>query len=311
VPQEKNYWVEEHNSGDRLDLFLTGQNAVLSRSRIQNIISAGLVRVNECPLTKAGYRLKVGDKIHMVIPDPERLTVTPEAISLEIVYEDADLLVVNKPQGMVVHPAAGNYQGTLVNALLYYCHDLSGINGVYRPGIVHRIDKDTSGLLVVTKNDAAHLALAAQIKEHRVKRVYVALVQGHIKVPSGKIDVPIGRHPVHRQKMAVTDRNAKRAITHFRVLASFSGYTLIEARLETGRTHQIRVHLAYLGHPIVGDPKYGSRQNTFALKGQALHAKILGFHHPRTHQYLEFEVSLPVYFQNLLEKIQRQTNCSP
>ena len=303
MPEERSYWINDINSGDRLDVFLVGQNLDLSRSRIQNIINAGLVQINENPVTKVSYRVRAGDRIHLLIPDPEALTVEPEAVVLDIVYEDDDLLVVNKPKGMVVHPAAGNYQGTLVNALLYHCHDLSGINGVLRPGIVHRLDKDTSGLLVVTKNDFAHLALADMIKNRSVKRLYVALVHGQIKAPSGIINAPIGRHPVHRQKMAVTYRGSKKAITHYRVLAIFPGYSLIEARLDTGRTHQIRVHFAYLGHPVVGDPKYGPRQNLFALKGQALHAKILGFHHPRTGNYLEFEAPLPGDLKDLLEKL--------
>lgn len=226
----------------------------------------------------------------------------PEEIPLDIVYEDADLVVVNKPRGMVVHPAAGNYRGTLVNALLNHCRDLSGINRALRPGIVHRLDKDTTGLLVVAKNDTAHLDLACQIKERRVKRQYLALVHGH-PPQEGTVDAPIGRHPVHRKKMAVEPRHGRPAVTHFRVLERYPGYALVEARLETGRTHQVRVHMAYIGHPLLGDPVYAPRRPRLGLAGQALHACTLGFRHPRTGEYLEFRAPLPRDFEEVLEHL--------
>lgn len=289
-------------AGQRLDVFLANQCPDYSRSHIQKLIEEGLVQVNHRP-GKGNYRMRAGDQVTFQVPDPVDLTVEPEAIPLEIYYEDTDLIVVNKPQGMVVHPAEGNYSGTLVNALLYHCHDLSGINGVLRPGIVHRIDKDTSGLLVAAKNDFAHGQLAGLFKEHSVTRVYTALVHGEINEEKGMINAPIGRDPRDRQKMAVVARNAKAAVTHYQVQQRFKGYTLINARLETGRTHQIRVHMAYLKHPVVGDPKYGPARVHFDLSGQLLHAAVLGFPHPRTGVYLEWQAPLPERFQAVLAEL--------
>lgn len=299
-----NFLITAEDSGKRLDRYLTEQLPELSRSRIQELIGAGQVQVNH-QTVKANYKLKKDDAVTVVIPAPEPLEVLPEAIPLDILYEDGDLLVVNKPQGMVVHPAAGNYSGTLVNALLYHCRDLSGINGILRPGIVHRIDKDTSGVLVVAKNDAAHRHLAKQIKEHSVTRTYLALVHGTIKEQSGKIEAPIGRDPRERKRMAVVDKNGKEAVTSYTVLERFVDYTYLQLRLKTGRTHQIRVHMAYLGHPVVGDPKYGPQKPHFGLEGQALHASTLGFVHPRTGAYLEFTAPLPQYFADLLEQLRK------
>ncbi len=288
---------------ERLDVALAAAMGK-SRSFVQTIIAEGRVRINGSP-KKANYKLREGDKVEAEIPAPQVLDVAPELIPLDIVYEDQDVLVVNKPQGMVVHPAPGAWHGTLVNALLYHCRDLSGINGVLRPGIVHRIDKDTSGLLVVAKNDEAHRGLAEQIKAHTVARRYRALVHGLINEPSGTVDAPIGRDPSERKRMAVTFEHSKRAVTHYQVLERFSEYTYLEARLETGRTHQIRVHMAYLGHPVVGDPLYGPKRSSFNLEGQVLHAIHLGFKHPRTGLYLEFEAPLPHYFEQVLKQLRR------
>ena len=266
---------------------------------------SGTVRINGKPAAK-NRKGRAGDSVALRIPDPEPLCLQAENVPLDIVYEDDDLLVVNKPQGMVVHPAPGNYQGTLVNALLAHCgNSLSGINGVIRPGIVHRIDKDTSGLLMVAKNDFAHQGLARQIKEHSFRREYEAVVAGRMKQESGVVNAPIGRHPIDRKKMAVTEKNSKEAVTYFRVIAEYPGYTHIRLRLETGRTHQIRVHMAYLGHPVAGDPVYGLRKPDLGLKGQCLHARLIGFVHPRDGRYLEFESPLPDYFTRLLTKLEQ------
>ncbi|MGI6677516.1 MAG: RluA family pseudouridine synthase [Dehalobacterium sp.] len=297
--------VEEEHLPNRLDVLVTKNYPGLSRSRIQKLIKEGDVLVNGQKV-KANYSPAPGDEIELSIPQLRELEVKAEKIPFQVVYEDRDLLVVNKPQGMVVHPAAGNYEGTLVNALLYYCQDLSGINGVIRPGIVHRIDKDTSGLLLVAKNDFTHIGLAAQIKDHSLTRVYHALVHGSVAEPAGVIDAPIGRHPAQRKKMAVVLKNSKPAVTHYRVLERFQDYSLIEARLKTGRTHQIRVHMSYLGYPVVGDPLYGPRKGNFGLKGQALHAVLIGFQHPRTGEYLEFEAPVPDYFQNILKRLRNE-----
>jgi len=278
-------------AGARLDLFLAEKYPELSRSRIQGIINEGLLTVNQ-KIKKPSYRIRSGDRIEFKVPEPAPLEVEPEQIPVEVLYEDQDLVVVNKPQGMVVHPADGNYSGTLVNALLFHCQDLSGINGRLRPGIVHRIDKDTSGVIVVAKNDFAHQGLAEQIKQRSVARVYTALVRGNLANERGTVDATIGRHQIDRKKMAVA-HGGRRAVTHYQVLKRFRGYDLIEARLETGRTHQIRVHMAYIGHPLVGDPRYGSADNRLGMEGQALHATTLGFVHPRTGDYLEFSASLP------------------
>lgn len=297
--------LTEEEEGVRLDKILAGRLPDLTRTAVQKLLEEESVLINGKPAVK-NHKGKAGDMVTVGIPEPEPLSLQAENIPLDIVYEDSDLLVVNKPQGMVVHPAPGNYQGTLVNALLAHCGDsLSGINGVIRPGIVHRIDKDTSGLLMVAKNDFAHQGLALQIKEHSFRREYEAVVVGRLKQESGEISAPIGRHPVDRKKMAVTEKNSKEAITRFRVIAEYPGYTHVRLRLETGRTHQIRVHMAYLGHPVAGDPIYGPKKPDLGLKGQCLHAKLIGFVHPRDGRYLEFESPLPDYFIKFLERLQR------
>ncbi|HAM82174.1 MAG TPA: RluA family pseudouridine synthase [Ornithinibacillus sp.] len=286
----------------RIDKLMAEINPEQSRSQVQGWITKGLVSVND-EIVKANYKCQTGDVITWEIPEVEALHIEPENIPISILYEDKDLLVVNKPKGMVVHPSAGHQSGTLVNALLYHCNDLSGINGVERPGIVHRIDKDTSGLLVVAKNDKAHSSLAGQLANKDVERKYEAIVHGVINHDSGMVDAPIGRDPNDRQRMAVVD-NGKHAVTHFHVLERFKEYTYVECRLETGRTHQIRVHMRYIGYPLVGDPKYGPRK-TFDIGGQALHAKVLGFTHPTTGEWLHFEVDAPPYFQELLTKLEK------
>jgi 23S rRNA pseudouridine1911/1915/1917 synthase len=302
--EERKFIADGESERSRLDVFLAQKCSDLSRSRIQKLIKDGHALVNG-KTVKPNFPVSEGDEIRLSIPELKELEIIPQEIPFQVVYEDADLMVVNKPQGMVVHPAAGNYEGTLVNALLHYCRDLSGINGVLRPGIVHRIDKDTSGLLLVAKNDFAHQGLAEQIKEHSLTRVYRAIVHGNIPEPAGVIDAPIGRHPIQRKKMAVVLKNSKRAVTHYRVLERFREYTYIEAKLETGRTHQIRVHMNYLGYPVVGDPLYGPKKCKFNLKGQVLHAAVIGFIHPRTGDYLEFEAPLPAYFQTLLDRLRK------
>lgn len=297
--------LSEREEGIRLDKVLAERLPDLTRTAIQRLLEEELVLINGKPAAK-NRKGRAGDSVALRIPDPEPLCLQAENVPLDIVYEDDDLLVVNKPQGMVVHPAPGNYQGTLVNALLAHCgNSLSGINGVIRPGIVHRIDKDTSGLLMVAKNDFAHQGLARQIKEHSFRREYEAVVAGRMKQESGVVNAPIGRHPIDRKKMAVTEKNSKEAVTYFRVIAEYPGYTHIRLRLETGRTHQIRVHMAYLGHPVAGDPVYGLRKPDLGLKGQCLHARLIGFVHPRDGRYLEFESPLPDYFTRLLTKLEQ------
>lgn len=297
-------FVEDIDVGKRIDLYLSEKIEDMSRSQVQKLIGDGNIKVNQKDI-KSNYKVRKNDSIDVIIPEPVMLEITPEDIDIEIMYEDDDIAVVNKPQGMVVHPAAGNFTGTLVNALLAKCSNLSGINGVIRPGIVHRIDKDTSGVLVVAKNDNAHKVLAEQIKEHSMKRVYMALVEGVIKNDEGTIDLPIGRHPVERKRMAVVQKNGRNAVTHYKVLERFRANTLVEARLETGRTHQIRVHMSYIGHPLVGDPVYGFKKQHFKLKGQALHAMTLGFIHPTTKEYMEFNAPLPEYYDQLLCKLRQ------
>lgn len=295
-------FVCENDTPQRIDAYLS-QKLGVSRSNISKLIDEGLVLVNGKTAGKS-YKVITGDKVEATKPDPVKLDVKAENIELDIVYEDSDLLVVNKPKGMVVHPAAGNYEGTLVNALLHHCKDsLSGINGVMRPGILHRIDKDTSGLLIVAKNDDAHIFLSGQIKEHSFTREYEAVVHGIVKESSGTIDAPIGRHPVKRKQMAVTSQNSKNAVTHFEVINRLNGFTHIKLRLETGRTHQIRVHMAYIGHPVAGDEVYGPKKVVQGLNGQCLHARKIGFIHPRTHEYMEFSSELPKYFTSFLERI--------
>ena len=286
----------------RLDVFVA-EIGEITRSRAAKLIEDGCVLVNSKVAAK-NLKLKTGDKVVLNLPDPVSYNVTAEEIPLDIVYEDNDLLVVNKPKGMVVNPANGNLDGTLVNALMHHCGDtLSGINGVMRPGIVHRIDKNTSGLLMVAKNDTTHNGLAAQIKEHSFTREYEAVVYGNLKDDEGIIDAPIGRHPVKRKQMAVTDKNSKNAVTHYKVIERFGNFTHIRLRLETGRTHQIRVHMAYIGHAVAGDDVYGPKKVITSLNGQCLHAKKVGFVHPITNKYLEFESDLPNYFIKFLKAI--------
>ncbi len=295
------------DEGMRLDKFLSVRVEELTRSAAERLAEQGQVSSGGKTLDKK-YRLRAGDAIEVILPEPVGLDILPEAIPLDIRYEDADLLVVNKPKGMVVHPAAGHAGGTLVNALLAHCGDsLSGINGVIRPGIVHRIDKDTSGLLIVAKNDFAHQRLAEQIKEHSFTRMYEAVVHGTLKEDTGTIDAPIGRHPTDRKRMAVTEKNSRHAVTHFEVLARYKGFTHVRLKLETGRTHQIRVHMAYIGHPVAGDPVYGPKKPVPNLDGQCLHARVIGFVHPRTGEYLEITSELPSYFTAFLEKLKKQT----
>jgi 23S rRNA pseudouridine1911/1915/1917 synthase len=291
------------NTADRLDA-LVAENTDISRSRAVKLIESGDITVNGKTANKKSS-LKAGDRIEITLPDAVPLDAKAEDIPLDIVYEDSDLLVVNKPKGMVVHPAAGNFDGTLVNALLAHCGDsLSGIGGVMRPGILHRIDKNTSGLLMVAKNDNAHLFLAEQIKEHSFTREYETVVYGNVKTDSGTINQPIGRHPVKRKQMAVVYTNSKPAITHYEVIARYNGFTHLRCRLETGRTHQIRVHMAYLGNPVAGDDVYGPKKVIKELDGQCLHAKKIGFVHPNG-EYMEFESALPDYFNNFLKKLER------
>lgn len=285
----------------RLDLYCS-EITELSRSRIASLIDEEYILVNG-KISSKNAKLKFGDIVEITIPEPKEYELKPENIPLEIVYEDNDLLVVNKPKGMVVHPAAGNYEGTLVNALLYHCGDsLSGINGVMRPGIVHRIDKNTSGLLMVAKNDLAHSFLAEQIKEHSFTREYISIVYGNLKNDSGTVNAPIGRHPVKRKQMAVVSSGGKEAVTHYTVLERLNGFTYLALKLETGRTHQIRVHMAYLGHPVAGDDVYGPKKVITELNGQCLHAKKIGFIHPRSREYMEFDSQIPDYFKRFLER---------
>jgi 23S rRNA pseudouridine1911/1915/1917 synthase len=291
-------------SGIRIDGFLAEKLKDISRSHIQKLINEGKVLVNDKEV-KTNYKVKVGDIIIINIPEVKKPSIEAEEIELDILYEDDDIIVVNKPQGMVVHPAAGNYTGTLVNALLNHCDSLSGVNGPIRPGIVHRIDKDTSGVIVAAKNDFSHIELAKQIKKHTMTRRYIAIVEGVIKVDDGIIEGAIGRNPKDRKKMDIVS-GGRYAKTYFKVLDRFKSNTLIEAKLDTGRTHQIRVHMAHIGHPVVGDSVYGYKKQKFNLKGQALHAAILGFIHPRSGQYMEFKAPLPPYFEELID-ILKQT----
>ena len=294
--------ADETYMDERLDKFLSAMLPDQSRSYLQKIIKDGNVLVNGEP-KKSSYRLEDGDEVTADLPELKSPDIEPENIPLDILYEDDSILMVNKPKGMVVHPSAGHYTGTLVNAVLWHCQgQLSGINGVSRPGIVHRIDKDTTGVLVVCKNDTAHNAVAAQLKEHSITRKYRAIVHGVIKEDEGTVDAPIGRHPTERKKMASGVKNGKRAVTHYRVLERFQGYTYVECQLETGRTHQIRVHMASIHHPLLGDTVYGPAKDSHHLEGQTLHAMVLGLIHPVTGEYLEVEAPLPEYFENLLKK---------
>ena len=303
--ETKTLYPTPEQTGTRLDCFVAEAMEV-TRSAAQGWLEQGLILVNGKPQNK-NYKLHAGDTVVVTVLPPVSYEAQAEEIPLDVVYEDEDLLVVNKPKGMVVHPAAGNYSGTLVNALLAHCGDgLSGINGVLRPGIVHRIDKDTSGLLIVAKNDLAHQSLAQQIKEHSFTRQYEAVVCGHLKDTSGTVNAPIGRHPVQRKKMAVVERNSKEAVTHYEVIAAYRQYTHVRLTLETGRTHQIRVHMAYLGHPVAGDTVYGSSKPLKGLDGQCLHARVIGFRHPRDGRYIELTSPLPPYFTAFLEKIAKE-----
>ena len=296
IPQE---------GGERLDAYLARSVEGLTRSAAQRLLEEGRVTSGGKPLKKSG-KTAPGTAIEVSLPDPEPVDVVPQEIPLDVVYEDGDVIVVNKPVGMVVHPAPGHPDGTLVNALLYHCgSSLSGINGELRPGIVHRIDRDTSGLIIAAKNDRAHLALAQQLQDHSLARVYEAVAVGNFREDSGTVDAPIGRHPVDRKKMAVEPRNGRPAVTHWRVLARYPGYTHVECRLETGRTHQIRVHMASIGHPLLGDTVYGSKKPYPGLAGQCLHARRLSFRHPSTGALIQLECSLPPWFQAVLDKLGR------
>lgn len=300
----ENYLFEiQENQQMRLDKYLAEQFPEQTRSYLQKLIKEGQVLVNG-KTVKSGYQLSKGDEVSVTIPEAKELDVEPQKMDLDIVYEDEDVILINKPKGMVVHPAPGHTTDTLVNGLLYHCKDnLSGINGVARPGIVHRIDRDTTGILIVCKNDMSHNSIAAQLKEHSINRRYRALVHGNLKEDTGTVEGPIGRHPVDRKKMAINERNGKPAVTHYTVLERFGNYTLIECKLETGRTHQIRVHMTSIGHPLVGDEVYGPAKCPFKLQGQCLHAMVLGFVHPRTGEYMEFSADLPEYFEELLKKL--------
>lgn len=294
--------IDEQTKNIRIDSYLSQMIDDCSRSFIQKLIDENQILVNR-NIIKSNYKLKRGDIVEVNIPEPTNIEIEAENIALNILYEDKDIIVINKKQGMVVHPSYGHYSGTVVNALLYHCKgELSGINGVMRPGIVHRIDKDTSGVIVAAKNNNAHQKLAAQLKEHSITRKYNAIVYNNIKNDTGTIDAPIGRHPINRKKMAVTDKNSKQAITHYKVIKRFDNYTFIEAQLETGRTHQIRVHMSYIGHPLVGDEVYGPKNSKFKLNGQMLHARVLGFIHPSTGKYIEFEADIPEYFKRFLKE---------
>lgn len=295
--------ITKKQAGKRLDVLLSEECENVTRSYIQKLCKEQRAEVHG-KAAKGNYKCKEGDHVCLRIPEPEELSIEPEPMDLDIVYEDQDVILINKPKNMVVHPAAGHYTGTLVNGLMDHCKDdLSGINGVLRPGIVHRIDKDTTGILIVCKNDMAHQSIAAQLKEHSITRKYHAIVYDNIKEEEGTVDAPIGRSPKDRKKMAITP-SGRHAVTHYRVLKRLKkGFTYIECQLETGRTHQIRVHMASVKHPLLGDDVYGPKKQKYSLEGQCLHAKVLGFVHPRTKKYMEFEVPLPEYFEDLLKKL--------
>ena len=299
--------IVEEQVGERIDKFLaevleTDNIASFSRTYVQKLITDGNVLVNGNNI-KANYKLVLDDIIRIMIPFPEEYTIEPEDIPLDIIYEDEDVILINKPKGMVVHPSAGHYTGTLVNALMYHCDNLSGINGVMRTGIVHRIDMNTTGVLVACKNDAAHLSLSAQLKEHSITRYYYAICHNRFNEESGTVNAPIGRHPLERKKMAINVKRGKDAITHYQVLENFDNYAFIKCKLETGRTHQIRVHMSSISHPLLGDNVYCRARSSFSVVGQTLHAGVLGFVHPRTGEYMEFEAPLPDYFEAILAKL--------
>ena len=304
---KQEYIVPEKSSGLRIDKFLTEICPDYTRSFLQKLLKSELVEVNGKPV-KSSYKTAAGDTVTFEVPEAVEAEITAQEMPLDILYEDEDVILINKPKGMVVHPAAGHYEGTLVNGLMHHCREqLSGINGVMRPGIVHRIDMDTTGVLIVCKNDLAHNSIAEQLKVHSITRKYYAVVFGSLKDDEGTIHAPIGRHPNDRKKMSINSKNGKDAVTHYKVLERFHGYTLVECRLETGRTHQIRVHMASIGHPLLGDQVYGPAKQPFRLQGQTLHAGVLGFLHPRTGEYMEFSAPLPKYFDELLEKLRRLT----
>lgn len=304
--KKESFEVLEEQEGERLDKYLSIIYPDISRSFFQKLIKDELISVNE-KQEKANYRVKMEDIVTIQFPDAAQTAIEPEDIPLDILYEDADVLVINKPKGMVVHPSAGHYSGTLVNAIMYHCKDsLSGINGEIRPGIVHRIDMDTTGSLIVCKNDYSHVHIANQIKEHSVNRIYEGIVIGNVKEDEGTIEGAIGRHPIERKKMAINEKNGKPAITHYKVLERFGNYTYMQFKLETGRTHQIRVHMSSIGHPLLGDAVYSSGKSSFKnLEGQTLHAKTIGFIHPTTNSYVEFDAPLPEYFEKLLFQLKK------
>jgi len=306
--QTESFEVQFEQEGERLDKFLSTIYPDFSRAFFQKLIKNQKVWVND-QNQKASFPVHTDDLVKIEIPDAVETTIVPEDIPLDILYEDQDLLIVNKPKGMVVHPSAGHYTGTLVNAIMYHCKDsLSGINGEIRPGIVHRIDMDTTGSLIVCKNDEAHVDIAQQIKEHSVNRIYVGIVCGNVKEDEGTIEGQIGRHPVERKKMAINEKNGKPAVTHYKVLERFGNYTYMQFKLETGRTHQIRVHMASIGHPLLGDALYSSNRSAFKnLRGQTLHAQTIGFIHPRTGEYMQFSAPLPEYFKKLLSILQSES----
>lgn len=295
--------VTAEDAGIRIDRYLSDQCSQVSRSYLQKLLKEEAVLVNQKPV-KSNYKIGTLDKIQLSIPEAVELEIEAEDMPLDIIYEDKDIILINKPKGMVVHPAAGHYSGTLVNGLMAHCkEDLSGINGVMRPGIVHRIDMDTTGALIVCKNDVAHNSIAEQLKEHSITRKYFAVVHGVLKQDEGTVSAPIGRHPVDRKKMSINEKNGREAVTHYRVLERYRQFTYVECQLETGRTHQIRVHLASIGHPLLGDSVYGPAKSPYRLNGQTLHAGVLGIIHPRTGEYMEFTAPLPDYFEDLLRKL--------
>lgn len=303
---KQQFKVSEEKQGERIDRYLSEASDGLSRSYLQKLLKSEAVLVNH-KIVKSNYRVCDGDVIELDVPEAVELEIEAQEMELEILYEDGDVILINKPKGMVVHPAAGHDSGTLVNGLLAHCKgNLSGINGVMRPGIVHRIDMDTTGVLIVCKNDVAHGAIAEQLKEHSITRKYRAIVCGVIKEDTGTVNAPIGRHPQDRKKMCINQKNGREAVTHYRVLERFARYTYIECQLETGRTHQIRVHMASIHHPLLGDKVYGPDKCPYKLQGQTLHAGVLGFRHPRTGEYMEFEAPLPDYFEELLRKLRMQ-----
>lgn len=308
MEEKKTYIAEEDMNDIRLDKAISYCDEDLTRSHAEQLIAAGNVTVNDSVITKTSYKIKTGDRIILTVPEPEKTQILPEDIPLDILYEDDDVVLINKPKGMVVHPAPGHYSGTLVNALMFHCKDsLSGINGDLRPGIVHRIDRDTTGVLVICKNDRSHLCLSEQLAVHSIKRVYYCIVTGNVKA-DGTVDAPIGRNPNDRKKMAVV-KNGRRAVTHYRVLEHFGNrYTLLSCELETGRTHQIRVHMAYIGHSLLGDTVYGAAKQPYDTDGQVLHAGVLGFVHPTKGEYTEFQAELPEYFRELIEKLRKQNS---